>query len=330
MAETVAAVVVAFNRKELLAECLRRLLSQTHPVNAVFVIDNASKDGPERYLREAGLLAEPKVHYTLLSENLGGAGGFASGMQAAYSAGHTWIWLMDDDAEPFPDALEEFQPFMKEVGTAALANLKLDSNGNALRYHLGSIQWRSSLDLVRPLPDQLLTAPGKVPVQFSSFIGLLVHRDAVAKIGLPRREFFIHCDDFEYSARLLSAGSIYLVPSSKVLHKEKIIAPSVEKHWGSSAYRSVPIEKYAFEFFGIRNRIWTLLKLSSESKASRHLRIVRDVVGMAVKIILYERDYRILRLRLLSRGAVDAFRGSFENSIPFETREWLAARRGKT
>jgi rhamnopyranosyl-N-acetylglucosaminyl-diphospho-decaprenol beta-1,3/1,4-galactofuranosyltransferase len=329
MANTVAAVVVAFNRKELLAECLRGLLKQICPVDAIYVIDNASSDGTEAYLDEAGLLAEPKIHYEALPVNLGGAGGFASGMERAYSAGYTWVWLMDDDAEPFPDALEKFQPFMQEPATAALANLKLDTDGGVLIYHVGTVQWRSSAALVRLLPDESLTSPGKVPIGFSSFIGLLVHRGAIAKIGFPRREFFIHGDDNEYSVRLLRAGNLYLVPSSKIVHKEKIVPPTTEKHWGSSKYRCVPIEKYAFEFFGIRNRMWTLLQLSPETRAFRYLRVARDVAAMVVKIVLYERNYRLLRLRLLAHGVLDAIRGRFDNSIPFEIRKRFATKQGK-
>lgn len=325
MAKTVAAVVVTFNRKELLVECLEGLIRQTHPVDAIYVIDNASTDGTESYLREARLLNEPKIHYTFLPWNVGGAGGFTSGMKIALSSGYDWIWLMDDDAEPMPDALAELQPFMLEDGTAALANLKIDGIGNPLRYHLGSIQWQSSLDLVRPLSEESLALPGRIAVEFSSFVGLLVHRDAIAKVGLPRHEFFIHCDDFEYSVRLLAAGKIYLVTSSRIRHKEKFFSLSDEKHWGSATYRRVPVERYAFEFFGIRNRIWTLLQFSSESKLLRRLRIARDLAGMAAKIVLYERDHRTWRLQLLSRSALDAFRGRFDNSVPFEMRKRLAA-----
>lgn len=327
MADTVAAVVVAFNRKELLLQCIEGLLQQTFPVDAIFITDNASTDGTQEYLRARGILDHPKVHYTLLPANLGGAGGFAAGMEAAYAADHTWLWIMDDDAEPYPNALEEFLPFMAEPGTAALANLKLDTNQNPLVYHLGSIQWRSSLDLVKPLDPQYYGSGKKINIEFSSFIGLLIHRDAISKVGFPRKEFFIHCDDFEYSVRLLAAGRIYLIPSSKILHKEKLTPPSSEKHWGSATYRRVPIEKYAFEFFGIRNRIWTLLALSTESPVKRRIRIARDLFGMAARILLYERDYRGLRLKLLALGAWGALLGRFDNTIPFDVRKELTSAR---
>ncbi|MCD6105633.1 MAG: glycosyltransferase, partial [Thermosipho sp. (in: Bacteria)] len=42
--ETVCAVVVTYNRKELLLECLEALRKQTRPLDAIYLIDNASTD----------------------------------------------------------------------------------------------------------------------------------------------------------------------------------------------------------------------------------------------------------------------------------------------
>ena len=46
----VSAVVVTFNRKELLIECLEALRRQTRPLDALYIIDNASTDGTEELL----------------------------------------------------------------------------------------------------------------------------------------------------------------------------------------------------------------------------------------------------------------------------------------
>ena len=45
MPETVAAVVVTFNRSRLLLECLQALLTQTRPIDRIILVDNASTDG---------------------------------------------------------------------------------------------------------------------------------------------------------------------------------------------------------------------------------------------------------------------------------------------
>ena len=78
---SVCAFVLTRNRKELLAECVRALLAQTHPVDQVIVLDNASTDGTEEHLRAEGLLDDPRVRFERREENTGGAGGYREGVR---------------------------------------------------------------------------------------------------------------------------------------------------------------------------------------------------------------------------------------------------------
>jgi len=127
--EKIAAVVVTYNRKSLLEECLDSLLGQSRPLDAVYVIDNHSIDGthdrllarewisptvdspgPVETVRPVPVpgLSDCRldIHYVRLPENTGGAGGFHEGMKRAFEAGFGWLWLMDDDLLAAPDALE--------------------------------------------------------------------------------------------------------------------------------------------------------------------------------------------------------------------------------
>ncbi|MER3603731.1 MAG: hypothetical protein C4298_08345, partial [Thermus sp.] len=89
MSERVCAVVVTYNRKELLRECLETLRGQTRKVDHILVVDNASTDGTEEVLR-----AEfPEVEVLRLPENQGSSGGFHEGMKRAYEEGFDWLWL---------------------------------------------------------------------------------------------------------------------------------------------------------------------------------------------------------------------------------------------
>jgi rhamnopyranosyl-N-acetylglucosaminyl-diphospho-decaprenol beta-1,3/1,4-galactofuranosyltransferase len=102
----VIAVVPTYNRKALLVECLKAIFSQTVPVAGVVVVDNASSDGTDELLRKRGLLADPRVDYLRCKANGGSSGGYHEGVKRAYLTKADWIWLMDDDAIPTPDALE--------------------------------------------------------------------------------------------------------------------------------------------------------------------------------------------------------------------------------
>ncbi len=57
--DTIAAVVVTYNRKELLIECLDALMNQTYPLDGIYIIDNASSDGTPELLLEKGYINKP-------------------------------------------------------------------------------------------------------------------------------------------------------------------------------------------------------------------------------------------------------------------------------
>lgn len=56
--ESVYAVVVTFNRKELLIECLESLFRQTRALDGLILVDNASDDGTPEMLLSRGLIPE--------------------------------------------------------------------------------------------------------------------------------------------------------------------------------------------------------------------------------------------------------------------------------
>ena len=84
---SVCALVVTYNRRALLEECLRAIEAQTVRPDELILVDNASTDGTRELLREGGYLDRPDVTYLRLDENLGSSGGFARGFEAARESG---------------------------------------------------------------------------------------------------------------------------------------------------------------------------------------------------------------------------------------------------
>ena len=101
----VAAVVVTYNRIELLKECIKALQQQTYPCD-ILIVDNASTDGTEEYINKIEKDYD-NLHYKNTGANIGGAGGFNFGMRWAVEAGYEYVWVMDDDCLPYTDALEK-------------------------------------------------------------------------------------------------------------------------------------------------------------------------------------------------------------------------------
>ena len=101
----IAAVVVTYNRKELLRECLQALLAQSMNQLDILLIDNASTDGTHEFVGDI-IEANDTISYINTGSNLGGAGGFHYGLKEAYNRGYEYMWIMDDDTIATPDALK--------------------------------------------------------------------------------------------------------------------------------------------------------------------------------------------------------------------------------
>jgi rhamnopyranosyl-N-acetylglucosaminyl-diphospho-decaprenol beta-1,3/1,4-galactofuranosyltransferase len=205
----VTAVVVTFNRRQLLERCLLALTHQTRPPESILVIDNASSDGTGDWL--SGFLPGLSVPSSAfrLPENSGGAGGFCEGIRRACHAKAEWIWLMDDDAEPLPQALERLlaQPLSPENIYGSTPVFK------------GRTAWRINLLDEHRSTDDILALPARAKVESHPFLGFLIHRKLVELIGLPDASFFIAADDIEYCLRARRAGaSIVLVSASRIQH----------------------------------------------------------------------------------------------------------------
>jgi rhamnopyranosyl-N-acetylglucosaminyl-diphospho-decaprenol beta-1,3/1,4-galactofuranosyltransferase len=214
--ERVCAVVVTYNRREMLVECLRALQAQSRAPDRILVVDNASTDGTPKLVRSDF----PDVDLLALEENVGGAGGFYEGMRAAHADGADWLWLMDDDTIASLTALEAL---LAPVGG-------LRDDGVRPQIMMSRVVWRDGtlhpMNIPRPETrrrGEAVDAAGRglLLIRTGSFASILVHRDALDEHGLPHREYFIWNDDFEYTARVLRNGAGYLVPESVVEHRTR-------------------------------------------------------------------------------------------------------------
>ena len=204
--ETIAALVVTYNRLPDLKKCLDTLRQQTRPLDAILIVNNGSTDGTAEWLAtQTDLLVTTQA-------NLGGAGGFATGIDTAYRAGHTWIWCMDDDCLAAPDAL---------AALLAAPNL-----GPCIKNSMSvSMNSRDELAFFVDRPNQAyrkvsdMTGVDLVYGVASFFNGTLVHRNVVETIGIPDKELFIWGDEMEYMTRAQKNGfPIVTVPSSVFYH----------------------------------------------------------------------------------------------------------------
>jgi GT2 family glycosyltransferase len=203
--ETVAIVVVTYNRADLLERMLAGLAALERLPEAVIVVDNASTDRTPEVLVAA---TNPGLQVLRAEENLGGAGGFHRGVRAAYEQGFDRIWLMDDDVIPAPDCLT----VLMAQDEHCLMAVREDSRGalvekSAVRFDLANpLAIRPKTAMVETEYGHRHLMPHRVEVHNVAFEGFMVRRSVVDEIGLPDPSFFIFYDDADYALRARRAG----------------------------------------------------------------------------------------------------------------------------
>lgn len=282
MSKKVAAVVVTYNRKDLLLECINSLLGQKNNENLdILIIDNASTDGTELVLKP--LLDKQLIQYFNTGSNLGGAGGFQYGLRIAAMKDYQFAWLMDDDCIPNQTALD------------ALLNAtdKLDGNygflSSQVRWSDGSlavmnIQRETMYQNVKDFDTSL------VKITMASFVSFFIPIKNVLKEGLPIKEFFIWTDDWEYTRRLSRKYNCYLVNDSVVVHKSSTnIAANIVTDYIDRLSRYMYLYRndvFLYRREGFKGILYEMIRLSLHS----------------TKVLLFAKDNKLQRFKSIWIG----------------------------
>lgn len=213
MQKQVAIVVVTYNRLVLLKEVIESLRLQTFEDYKIIVVNNGSTDGTANWLREQ------RDIITLTQDNLGGAGGFFTGIKFAVENSFEHCWIMDDDVICEPAALDEL--------------VKAYSQKSNIGFVCSKVVGVDGCPMNTPIVDERLTANGyadyldlidygMIKVKTATFVSVFFSVSVVKKLGLPYKEYFIWGDDTEYTQRISSRYDCYLATKSSVVHKRAI------------------------------------------------------------------------------------------------------------
>ncbi len=278
----ILAVVVTYNRKELLSECIEALLKQECDFLDVLIVDNASTDGTRRYIDK--YIKNKRVLYENTGSNIGGAGGFNYGMKKGVELGYDYIWLMDDDTIVKKDSLTNL--------------LKADEY---LKGNYGFLSSRTlwideSICLMNKQKEKLFQKKSKYPkIRFASFVSFFVKTSVIKEVGLPIKDFFIWSDDVEYSMRIQKKYNCYLVEDSEVIHKTKSnIGPNIAKD-------DERIDRYYYLF---RNEMY----IAKHNSILRKFYMLAVIIVLSLRVIFKSKNYKSKKLKVISKGVKDGFK----------------------
>ena len=254
LSHEVVAVVVTYNRKELLSVCIEKLLGQSVCCD-ILVVDNGSTDGTKDYIIDK--INNGEIVYKNTGKNLGGAGGFNYGLKQVADAGYKYVWIMDDDTFVFEDSLEKLLEADKELSGnfGYLSSIALWMDGSLCSMNHQRV---TPYKLIECIPEQ------RQSIVMATFVSFFVRTDVIKEIGLPISDFFIWADDLEYSRRISMKYPCYLVPDSRVEHhmasnnKVGIEVESEDRLWRYEyLYRN---EVYVFRRESVKGIVYLLLR----------------------------------------------------------------------
>ncbi|HRE58356.1 MAG TPA: glycosyltransferase [Candidatus Kapabacteria bacterium] len=209
---SVAAVIVTYNRLDMLKKTIDAVRSQIFRPQYIIVINNGSTDSTPQWL------AQQHDIITIHQENVGASGGFVRGIEQAMLYDIQKIWIMDDDVLPDQHCLEQL--------------LALSEKGNKIvapqRYH-GTIPFRPEpvrCNFTNPFKSLWVRHPndadyrdGVVEVECATFEGPLIDTVVFEKVGLPDKDFFIFADDTEFFERCWRHGLSTLITEHAQLQR---------------------------------------------------------------------------------------------------------------
>lgn len=298
----VVAIVVTYNRKNLLSECLNAIEAQTIAPSKVIVINNASTDGTEKMFERGGEFAGSNIYCVNMSKNTGGSGGFYEGLKRIMEEDADWAWIMDDDTIPTQNCLEnllianDIVSGKKGDGHVSFyASTVFGADGEFM--NVPSISKSKAengySDYYEFLGDSLLK------IADATFVSLLISTDAIRMCGLPCKDYFIWGDDGEYTLRLTHYyGAAYMVGNSVAIHK-RVGAKTL------SIANFVEPKRIKMYHYYIRNNIINILFYKKDKNAA--VVVLKKFSQALASVKLLGQKYGFLKMRVIWKGTFEGF-----------------------
>lgn len=237
----VSVVIVNYNGKKFLNDCLLSLENQTCPNFEVIFVDNASTDGSVGYVKEKF----PSVRIIENPENYGFAKGNNIGIKAAQG---DFIATLNNDTKICPGWMEEMMSAMNSRGNVGMcASKMLFMKNPGMINSTGICISRSGACWDRGMFEQDRGQYESIGEVFGPCAGAAMYRRRMLEeTGLFDEDFYAYMEDADLAFRGRLAGwKCMYVPKAVVYHF----------HGGTAGY----VSDYTI-YYGNRNILWNCIK----------------------------------------------------------------------
>lgn len=280
----IVALIVNYNSKESLTECIDSILAQDGGAPDILVVDNASTDGTKEYIKD--YLEFGQVRWFELDRYLGYAGGYEHGVREAVEMGYKFIWFVNVNCRARSNALKEFKKTHNILGGhyGFLVGRSVSKNGSVYEAPMVTVKRRITnfnRDLQR--------------VEFAPFLSCFIQTGIIKKVSLPIGEFFAGVDDIEYTRRISLKYPCYYV-------KESVV---VSNNYEEDKYNiaNVPEEELMKFDYEYRNKFYVYKREGTKGLVCWFLDTNRDVA----QVVLNAQSGKGARLGTIMKGTLKGF-----------------------
>ncbi len=203
--------VHAWNAAAFIENTIETILRQTVAVEEILLIDNASTDAT------AECTFPSNVTLVKSAVNLGTSGAVAKGIEYARARGYDWIWILDADSHPRPDALEHLIGMAQTLGRIDQQPIGVICSSQNV-FTLGLLLHGRRLTPGGPRPSSVSENLDYIECDSVIWSGSLINLAVVERAGLPRsgvhgswEDLSLDYGDIEYCYRIRLAGFRVLV-----------------------------------------------------------------------------------------------------------------------
>ncbi len=318
----VTVVTVTYGKR---AALLMQVLGAARAQGAAgaIVIDNGSQD-PLAERLETRFGGWARIHS--LGANRGSAVGFATGIAQAMAAGAEFILLLDDDNLPAASCLQtmlrqwsaceeageskdNFAVHATRIGAhdsaqAAWLQTPEPRRGSFLGFHIAEMPYKM---LRRIAPGMLRGGAEKTAnvteISVAAYGGTLLHRDVIARIGLPDEAFFLYGDDYEFSARLTARnGKIHLVRDAVIRDIDTTWGATDKRHRSTLFTGRLEMQNPSKLYYATRNLTFFEMHVRPRKTA---LYVLNKIVFMTILTVLALVKRKLPQYRTILRGMRD-------------------------
>ncbi len=322
---SVSIVIVNFNGREFLSECLLTLLDTDYPNYEVVVVDNASTDGSFAEI-ELSFGSDSRIKLVRNSENVGHSEGCNIGARIAKGQ---YIVFLDSDTEfKAENWLWELVKVMENDGTVGLAQAKLvlSEDKSRLDYVCVAVDALGTWAANYGSKEEMLGENFEILAASSGCC--IIRREVFNQAGGFDADYFIYDDDTDLSLRARLLGyRILFVPSASVIHRGGVLRGVS----GMSLYHSSKNRmRTVLKNYELRNVWWRFSVLSfftfmvsvgffavkkhDEAKATLRGLIspIKDLPEIWKKRLLFQSKRRVRDFELVNKGFI---RNDFRSTL---------------